>query len=707
VGLLEKSLKKAGKDREKPPQAGEKRSVGWLRTSLGERTSALADKIDLEEQYARLETLASAAPAPPKPSLRDRARRLLSLVSPAQPAAAQADREQLPPAERPRMTLRQRAAMLMKRMGGNGSGGDQGSQESGPSGGAGHGPAGHAGTELAAEYESDLELPGPAFFPWLAISEDGALQSQISFGEDNAPLLETAEAQTATQQQELEASKTPLAEFADTIGRITENLKNLHVQLDKGNFIRDIQVEQRRPVTEPQTPQSPILSHHVPVDAAVPPASAETTGQPAAPGAAPAKDIFWPRNLPLDLPARDIRINADGSVSVVPGPFQLPYLADDIAPPDSELSHFTRNLKNAELFIAEGELQLTRIIYERLLKQVIDEEARRKIRANLEALDNYRKSHDWGNFMPIPPWMRNPWQDMKPPQVSVSEMPVEASNISIHLDKGFFEIARALFELKDTLLEKKATGKVEEQETEAAAQGSADQQERRSGEDRRKGLPDPRGEGAPERRSGAGRRATDREQAEASEPVPEDRRAAAEEQNVAPPPLAADGSAPEIPAQAEPQAEPPADGVMEPPEIPQMAPDGTAQSGAAGAGEDEGDGKEKEEENKVQEIRGVLELKTPDQEDTPFLTLTYDFTKIPHAYRLAKDNGIFEYAYYKYKPMLVKAHQFIKRKQITRALNYYRVIREQQIPTEFRHMVDRNIKDITEYLQKYLVTRQN
>jgi len=154
---------------------------------------------------------------------------------------------------------------------------------------------------------------------------------------------------------------------------------------------------------------------------------------------------------------------------------------------------------------------------------------------------------------------------------------------------------------------------------------------------------------------------------------------------------------------------------MEKPEIPEMGSDGSA--APAGSAESEaggessgggGEGEEKkEEENKVQEIRGVLELKTPDQEDTPFLTLTYDFTKIPHAYRLAKDNGIFEYAYYKYKPMLVKAHQFIKRKQITRALNYYRVIREQQIPGEFKHMVDRNIKDITEYLQKYLVTRQN
>ena len=168
-------------------------------------------------------------------------------------------------------------------------------------------------------------------------------------------------------------------------------------------------------------------------------------------------------------------------------------------------------------------------------------------------------------------------------------------------------------------------------------------------------------------------------------------------ENAPPPPLAADGQA------AAPE-EPLADGVMEPPKMPEMSPDGQA-STPGGGDEDGGSGEEKEEENKVQEIRGVLELKTPDQEDTPFLTLTYDFTKIPHAYRLAKDNGIFEYAYYKYKPMLVKAHQFIKRKQITRALNYYRVIREQQIPTEFRHMVDRNIKDITEYLQKYLVTR--
>jgi len=418
------------------------------------------------------------------------------------------------------------------------------------------------------------------------------------------------------------------------------------------------------------------------------------------------------------LPARDIKLNADGTVSVVPGPFQLPYLAEDIAPPESDLSHFTRNLKNAELFIAEGELQLTRIIYERLLIKISDEEARRKIRANLDALNDYRKSHDWGNFMPVPPWnQRNPYQDFKPPQLSISEMPVEAKNITINLDKGFFEIAKAIFEQQKELV--KTLGKRKGDEEEAAAEGklpteeeaeaaeaaaeeegaeaegageaeaaAEDQQEKRTGEDRRKGGPDTRGEGAEERRSGRDRR----EEAQENAPPAAD--------EAQPAPLAADG------ASAAPQPEELPDGVMEQPQIPDMSPDGQAMAGA-GAGGEEGDGKEKEEENKVQEIRGVLELKTPDQEDTPFLTLTYDFTKIPHAYRLAKDNGIFEYAYYKYKPMLVKAHQFIKRKQITRALNYYRVIREQQIPTEFRHMVDRNIKDITEYLQKYLVTRQN
>lgn len=742
MGLLDKTLRKTGQERKKstpaPEKTEEKPAVEWLGRSLRDRSKALVDKIDLESQYARLEAMSQKAdlPPPPKTSLRDRARRFLTgLAAPViggagKPAAATAG-------ERPKMSLRQRAQLLLKKITGTGGTGEQGNLPGGTDGRPPSGPEHRADTEVEEPYE----LHEPTFFPWHALADDGTLVGHVAFGEEPHPEHIDLTAESVSLSAEPvspKEEKSTLSEFADTIGRITENLKNLHIQLDSGNFIREaVQPGPAQAVSAAAPAEPPLISHHVPIEgaAAGPQVNVSDGGGTAAnievTGAAAQekpRDVFWPKELPLDLPARDIRMNADGTLSVVPGPFQLPYLAEDIAPPESDISHFTRNLKNAELFIAEGELQLTRIIYERLLAKIIDEEAQRKIRANLDALDQYKKSHDWGNFMPLPPWMnqRNPWQDFKPPQLNISEMPVEAKNITINLDKGFFEIAKAIFEQQKELIqtlgkEKKeedaaAEGEIGEEEggeaeQEAAAPDEAEAQEdERRKEDRRKGGPDARGEGAPERRSGRDRRDDAAEEAGAGDEggAPEEKAAQEKEQppeNAPPPPLAADGAsaAPEE-EPPPPQAEPMADGVMEPPKIPEMSPDGQAM---AGEGDEGGEGKEKEEENKVQEIRGVLELKTPDQEDTPFLTLTYDFTKIPHAYRLAKDNGIFEYAYYKYKPMLVKAHQFIKRKQITRALNYYRVIREQQIPTEFRHMVDRNIKDITEYLQKYLVTRQN
>ena len=129
--------------------------------------------------------------------------------------------------------------------------------------------------------------------------------------------------------------------------------------------------------------------------------------------------------------------------------------------------------------------------------------------------------------------------------------------------------------------------------------------------------------------------------------------------------------------------------------------------GAGGEDDDDYDEKDEDEiEAPPQEIRGIFELKASEEEDTPFLTLTYDFNNIPHKFALSKDHNILEYVYYKYKPMLTKAQKFIKRKQITKALNYYRVISDQYIPEEFKKMIDRNIEDITEYLQKFLVARK-
>ncbi|MBW7857458.1 MAG: hypothetical protein H3C43_03985 [Leptonema sp. (in: Bacteria)] len=112
-----------------------------------------------------------------------------------------------------------------------------------------------------------------------------------------------------------------------------------------------------------------------------------------------------------------------------------------------------------------------------------------------------------------------------------------------------------------------------------------------------------------------------------------------------------------------------------------------------------------EEKGPVQEIRGVLELKPPDEDDAPFLTLTYDFAKIPDSFKLSRDYHTMEFVYYKYKPMLIKAQEFARRKMLKSALNYYRVIKSQNIPPEFRRMVNRNIQDITDYLEKFMMSR--
>jgi len=143
-------------------------------------------------------------------------------------------------------------------------------------------------------------------------------------------------------------------------------------------------------------------------------------------------------------------------------------------------------------------------------------------------------------------------------------------------------------------------------------------------------------------------------------------------------------------------------------------------AGAGGGGEEEGAGigaeeefeeelpeaEEKEgEKPPVQEIRGVLELKPPEEEDAPFLTLTYDFGRIPDSFKLSQNYHTMEYAYYKYKPMLIKAQEFTRRKMLKNALNYYRVIKSQNIPPEFKRMVNRNIQDITDYLEKFLMRK--
>jgi len=88
--------------------------------------------------------------------------------------------------------------------------------------------------------------------------------------------------------------------------------------------------------------------------------------------------------------------------------------------------------------------------------------------------------------------------------------------------------------------------------------------------------------------------------------------------------------------------------------------------------------------------------------ELPILKVSFDFKKLPDEFSLSREKNILEYSFYKYKPMLQKADEFIKHRQVRDAINYYKVVADQNIPVEFKAMIRKNIRDLTEYLEKYL-----
>jgi len=90
------------------------------------------------------------------------------------------------------------------------------------------------------------------------------------------------------------------------------------------------------------------------------------------------------------------------------------------------------------------------------------------------------------------------------------------------------------------------------------------------------------------------------------------------------------------------------------------------------------------------------------KKELPILKVSYDFKKLPDEFSLSREKNILEYSFYRYKPMLVRADEFIKQRRVKDAINYYRVVMDQNIPVEFKKMIRKNIRDLTEYLEKYL-----
>ncbi len=91
------------------------------------------------------------------------------------------------------------------------------------------------------------------------------------------------------------------------------------------------------------------------------------------------------------------------------------------------------------------------------------------------------------------------------------------------------------------------------------------------------------------------------------------------------------------------------------------------------------------------------------KKELPILQVSFRFDKLPELSSLSKESNIIESTFYKYKHLLEKANEHIKRRQVNDALNYYETVLAQDIPEEFKNMIRQNIRDLNEYLEKYML----
>ncbi|MDR3238441.1 MAG: hypothetical protein LBT84_08050, partial [Spirochaetia bacterium] len=90
------------------------------------------------------------------------------------------------------------------------------------------------------------------------------------------------------------------------------------------------------------------------------------------------------------------------------------------------------------------------------------------------------------------------------------------------------------------------------------------------------------------------------------------------------------------------------------------------------------------------------------KKELPILKVSYDFKNLSEASNLSKETNMVGHSLNKYKPMLQKASDLIKRRKVRDAINYYQVVMDQNIPHEFKAMIRRNINDLHEYLERYM-----
>ena len=108
-----------------------------------------------------------------------------------------------------------------------------------------------------------------------------------------------------------------------------------------------------------------------------------------------------------------------------------------------------------------------------------------------------------------------------------------------------------------------------------------------------------------------------------------------------------------------------------------------------------------QQENDAQKLPRGFQPPSRKRKELPILRVSYNFSRLPDEFTLSIDKNHLEYSFYKFKPLLEKASELVKRRKVKDAINYYKVVMDQDIPQEFKDMLSQNIHDLNEYLTKY------
>jgi hypothetical protein len=398
--------------------------------------------------------------------------------------------------------------------------------------------------------------------------------------------------------------------------------------------------------------------------------------------------------------------------------FKLPYLADEIIPEGSKYWVYNRILLNSEIYARKGDFPTAISLYKGVYERIIDDKINVKIKANVDYLQEYQKVHLHRKSEAI----RQKVSEKKGNEIRLSlDGPLTIpEKIQIALTSPAQDLASKLDinKIVDDIAEKIAAkqsagaGKGEE-ELAKLKDGMLKLHDRlldinQDGDEAKKVLEEMKAKMFAEHES-------EPEEVEKKPALTEAefRREIPEPKKISPPEEEEGPEEIEVLSQA--QKEDEIDGLSDDDIFEKILKDDhtrkkdesfeivgyqkdqkTADGDIIDKDQEE---KEKEEENFY---RKFLRHGKRVRKELPILKVSYDFSKLPDEFSLSKDQNILQYSFYKYKPMLEKASELIKIRNVRDAINYYNVVKGQNIPPEFKVMLDKNIGELTEYIEKYL-----